>query len=135
MKTKVNYADEAGKLKAPRGNKKTVPKVKKCMYTNCPINASTEVLGQYRCSFHESGHFHGEVTIAILGNINFIKGYNSMVKWDVPDWIGHKKWLQEHKNCPMQEDETPSHYLIRFFAWISEKIKLEASEHIERKLQ
>lgn len=126
------FNDEMDKLNDKKVGKKPNP-IRKCMYVNCPIAASTEVMGQYRCSFHETGYFHGEVTMAIRANVNFIKAYSAMVEWSVPDWKDQKVWLQENKNCPMAEGEVPSQYLTRFFSFLSDKIKAEASEHIERK--
>ena len=45
--------------------KKHIPKVKKCSYTGCPLNAATEVNGRYACNFHFDGAFHQDVTSAI----------------------------------------------------------------------
>ena len=130
----INYAKESAKVDANKG-KKVIPKIRKCMYTNCPINATTEVNGQYRCNFHESGHFHAEVTAAIVSNVNFINAYNKMVRWDVSDWYEHEKWLRNSAKLPMEALEPPSQYLIRFFAWVSGNIKSEATAAIERKPQ
>jgi hypothetical protein len=131
--SKIDYAEESGKLKGPKEKKKSVRKVKKCMYTGCPLNASTEFGGNYRCSFHFSGDFHHEVTMAIIENLNFIKAYSKMVKWRVSDWTEHSKWLLTKKNCPMEPKELPSVYISRSFEWLSEKIKDDATRHIENR--
>lgn len=130
---KKSYAKEAAKLHGPEKKKKSVPKIKKCMYTGCPLNASTEINGQYRCLFHFSGDFHHEITIAIKQNINFIRAYSGMVKWRISDWKKHKDWLLTKENCPMKPKELPSLYITRSFFWLAKKIETEASILIERK--
>lgn len=136
MKTKKsNYAEEAGKLTAPKSRKKdSVPKIRKCKYSNCPINADTAINGQYTCSFHDTAHYHDDVTVAIIKNKSFRLNYNTMVKWKVKDWVKNKDRLINHKHLPMNEEEPPSLYLIRFFKFLSDKIKRESSEAVTKRI-
>ena len=131
---KSNYAEEAAKLTGPKKKKDSAPKVKKCCYQGCPINASTAVNNVYSCCFHDSGQYHYDVTLAIKNNKKFLQNYNNMVRWSVQDWINNKDRLLNHPKVPMGENETPSGYISRFFTFISEKIKTEASEMIEKRL-
>ena len=96
--------------------------------------SSTSAGGNYRCSFHESGHYHGEVTMAIKENKNFIKTYKAMLKWNTSEWHKQDNWLKTNKNCPMGKDEPPSIYLVKFFNWLSEKIKSDATRHVESRV-
>ena len=130
----VNYAKESAKL-SKKNNQKPADKPRKCQYQNCPMRAVSTVEGRSRCSYHHTGDFHHEVTIAIKQNINFINGYNSMVKWTVSDWTKHNDYLLNNKNCPMEQGELPSMYLVRFFNWISEKIQSDATILVNQKLK
>lgn len=129
----VNYAKESAKL-SKKNNQKPVDKPKKCMYQDCPMRAASTAEGRNRCSFHVTGDFHREVTISIKQNKNFIKAYNSMVKWNQSDWSDQKNWLRSNKNCAMEENELPSMYLVRFYNWLSEKIDNDASALIEKRV-
>jgi len=134
MSTKklVDYAKEAAKVDS-KSKKVHVPKVKNCRYANCPLRATTAINGQYACSFHDTAQFHGDVTLAIRNNKTFIQNYNTMVHMGVKDWQKAKKRLLNHPSVPMNEGESPSMYLVRFFNFIEQKIKNEASEMIIRR--
>jgi len=130
-----NYAEESAKLKGSAKKKKSIPKVKKCSYTGCPLNAATVINGRYACNFHFDGDFHQEVTLAIRNNKMFLQNYNRMVKWQVNDWQKNKNRLLNHAMVPMEENETPSGYLVKFFNFIEQKINNESSDMATRRLQ
>ena len=128
-----DYKKEMDKLNDNKKSGKPVDKPKKCMYQNCEMLAATTAEGRNRCAFHQTGDYHHEVTVSIKQNKNFINGYNNMVKWDVSDWAKHNNYLLNNKNCPIEQGELPSMYLVRFFNWISEKIANDASVLIEKR--
>lgn len=132
---KSNYAEEAGKLTAPKDKRKgKIPKIRKCKYSNCPINADTSINGQYTCSFHDTAHYHNDVTVAIRKNKTFLMNYNTMVKWKVIDWVNNRERLINHSHIPMIQEESPSLYLIRFFKFLSDKIARESSEAVTKRI-
>lgn len=130
---KNDYRKEMDKLDDNK-KKKSAPKVRKCKYSQCPINADTAINGQYTCSFHDTAHYHDDVTVAIRKNKTFLLNYNAMVKWKVSDWVKNKANLIEHKHVPMEEEESPSLYLIRFFKFLSDKIARESSEAVTKRI-
>ena len=125
----LKYATESAKVSKSKSEKEKSPSIDKCSYMGCPMNASTLLGGRYSCSFHESPDFHQDVTTAIISNMDLIRAYNRMVKWSVSDWnvVSNKGWLLNNSNCPMTDGEMASSYINRYFTWLSEKIKSDAS--------
>ena len=128
-----DYKKEMDKLNDNKKSGKPVDKPKKCQYSGCPMLATSTVEGRHKCSFHHTSDFHHQVTLSIRMNKDFLERYYKMVKWDVSDWVEQKVHLINSKNCPIEENELHSLYLVRFYNWISEKIDNDAAVLIEQR--
>jgi len=128
----VDYATEHAKIGK---KKKPIDKIKNCSFTGCPMNADAFINGMWMCCFHDSSDYHQDVTVAIRKNKSIIRTYNTMVRWKPADWKEHHKWLITKDNCPMGENEPRSLYILRYFNWISEVIKNDATTEINKRLQ
>ena len=102
------------------------PIPKKCMYIGCPMKPSWKDDDGYKCSFHENGDYHAEVSQAIRDNMSLIKAYNSMVNWSVVDWVDNNGWLRSNNHLAINEGEHNSAYVLRFWNWLCDKIQDES---------
>ncbi len=114
---------------------KYVDHVDKCQYMGCPMSAAVKDGDGWKCAFHETPDYHQDVTEAINKNMKFIQAYSTMVKWDSDKWIENDSWLKTNINIPMKPNEPYSEYLIRYWKWISEKIKTDSTETINNRLR
>jgi len=108
---------------------------RKCMYQGCPMNATLLSADGNKCDYHDTGDFHQDVTESIINNLKFIKAYSKMTKWEGEQWQEQECWLLQNAHCPMIKGEAHSIYLVRYLAWIDDKIRNEAVESINKRNQ
>ena len=109
------------------------PPVNKCMYMGCPMRASIKDLDGYKCAFHKNGDYHYEITESIKKNIKHVHAYVKMINWSSIDWKTWSDYLSTTVYCPKEDEELNSLYLNRYYLWLSEKIKIEATDFIANK--
>jgi len=102
----------------------------KCKYMGCPLKASSQINGEWACSFHDSPDYHQSVTEAINKRLSLITAYSKMLKWTSSDWESNHAWLKTNQHIQLQEDECRSIYLQRYYMWIIDTVKTEATELI-----
>ena len=126
----MGYNEDVDKLQPGKKKKKTVQKIKRCRFPGCPMNADHYLQegGLWACCFHNNSDFHKEVTRAIVNNIQYVKWYSAMVKWNGATWKKETHNLA-NKEFPLLPGQCRSIYLHEFYNWIEQKILNEATEY------